>query len=98
MRSPRMPMLMLLLGGIALGIPVPSLSDDTEARKELQAIYAEYVQSFLAKDTGPLRLWYERHLAADVIEIGTQNQRQNRQQVLDQVRRAQKVWPLAKES
>lgn len=88
----------LLFGLFALLTTAPTRADDPEVRKGLQAIYDEYVQSFLAKDPGPLRRWYERYLSADVIEIGTLNQRQTRQQILDQTRQAEKVWPLALES
>ena len=94
----RMLTLPLLLGALGLLVPAPTRADDSEVRKQLETIYDQYTQSLLAKDTGPLRHWYEQHLAADALEISTENQRRNRQQILDEIQQAQKMWPLAKES
>jgi len=97
MQTRRIWLLMLLWGVIAPLLPAPARADDKEVRKQLEAIHDQYLQAFRAKDAGQLRLWFERYLAPDALEIDLLNKRRNRRQIIDEARQLQTSWLAASE-
>jgi uncharacterized protein DUF4440 len=78
--------------GVAIGIAVPARADESAARKELGAIYQQYTQAFQQKDTTALQQWVQRYVAPNAVNKNPDGTSQTRQQLLDNLKRAQARW------
>ena len=64
---------------VSAGAPLAT----SAVRKQLEAIYGEYSQSFKARDASLLRKWAERYLAPNAINKEEDGSQETRQQFLD---------------